>query len=204
MSDALVATRRTEVKVSEGRTETRMDENYLKRIVFIVQLSWTRVAGETETPEDTYGRMVRRLPAGTGLYVGCSPGGRNYDAVVVLRGRLATLEELIEWLDVGRDWRAVEPQAERTFEEFVVSTQSYCERENRESHGLRIEVERGDAETWRMMKGLRDRKPHGYRLSTRYGGNVQRLTDRMRGYQGCESEGTGVCEAYGELGLVQS
>jgi hypothetical protein len=151
----------------EKHAESRDESG--KRIVFTLFISWSRGPDETMTPEEEYStlctrveetsnRSVEQSGQQSALYMGCSEGklgAVDYNAVIVLRSRLATVGEVKSWFVVNRNGTDVEldvrePADNVSMEVFLDGVQRYCERGG-ETYGERIEVERGDAETLTMM-----------------------------------------------------
>jgi hypothetical protein len=127
------------------------EEDRAKRVVFAVLCR--RVGDLTGTLMEEYATIKSRLPPGTGLILGRSEDG--IDAVVVLRGTLATVGDLNRWFDVEeeKDMAMVEPQEGQNLEEFLKDVQAYCGRLGA-TCGERIAVGRGDVETLRMLENL--------------------------------------------------
>jgi hypothetical protein len=137
--------------------------------------------GETRTAEEEYATMKAQLPGGSALFIGCKEQDATewvqYCAVIVLRGQLATVGDLYTWLNVGEQWRKLdEPRAGQRLASFLLNTQDYCSRDGSEACGERIVVERGDAETQKMIERIGKRGRYESKV-------VERLTARMQGYQ---------------------
>jgi hypothetical protein len=169
------------------REEAQLEKYmYMKKIVFIVMVSWSRWVGETRTLKDVYTQSKLRLPEGTGLYLGCNEElragrGLRYHAVVLLRGKLATIGDLKEWLDLGEKYSVREPRTGVKLEKFLQDTQDYCGREGSEVCSSRIVVQRGDEETQVMLERQSDWKRY---MSSK----VQELTEKMRRHQKSDRE----------------
>jgi len=152
-----------------------------KKIVFVLFVSWRREGDSVRTPEQEYATVKAKLPEGTGLFTGCSEsmvGGVEYDAVVVLRGRLATIGDLVEWFDLGAggaQGRWTEPEKGQKLKGFLDVKQQYCGRGG-ETYGSRIVMSEADAATWMMLQRLAAREREGRK-------SVERLTGLMRDLQ---------------------
>ncbi len=159
-----------------------------KRVVFAVLVSWRRkpstyTAADDErrpTLEEEYNKLMKRLPKGSVLYMGRNSLSEiQYDAVVVLRGSLATEEDVRNWMNTiqGFEVQPVrEPAKGEELEEFFGWTQAYCGRIGASVYGPELSLAYGDTETQRYLDGLSGR--------LRYeDGAAERLTQDMRRYQ---------------------
>ena len=157
----------------------------MRRVVFVVMVSWTRPRLETRRLEEEYARLRRRVPEGTALFLGRSEGvesvlreegerfvggsgGVKYDAVMALRGQLATMGEVKEWVGLGEDWvnwKVREPVEwleekrgekklgrllESSLRGFLADVQDEFARGG-ETCGERVVVERGDVGVLEML-----------------------------------------------------
>jgi hypothetical protein len=107
-------------------------------------------------------------------------GGVEYDAVVLLRGKLATVGDVKAWIEPGLEEGLIvrEPGCERTeqkLKEFLEQAQDHCERGG-ETYGSRMVPQRGDVETMSMVQRLAAREREGRK-------SVERLTGLMRDLQ---------------------
>jgi len=165
-----------------AREQAGKEEEWTNMFVFAVLLSWARGADETLEPEEEYATLKSRLGQGNGLFVGCSEGalgGVRYDAVIVLRGGIATCGELQNWIVVNVDGTPVElsilePGSGVRLEDFLGSAQNYCERGG-ERYGERIEMRRGDAETMSMVQMERSKG------RVKSGNELKRALERLNG-----------------------
>lgn len=175
-------------------------EGAFEKVVFVLMVSWTR--GSVEDRDSEYGRVKARLPEGTDLFVGCNvydekgeelldrPEERvgvgrrvRYDALLVLRGRLARMEEVIEWFELREEVTRgfmVEPSfgGGLGLKDFMDWVQQKCKLRG-ETYGSWIIVERGDAETMSMLEKASDKERSDETA-------VERYTERMREYQKME------------------
>jgi hypothetical protein len=140
-----------------GITDQGGVESEEETVVFLVCISWDRqcplpVDGRLATE---YTTLRGRLPVGSGLVVGDSDedGTSTFDAAILLRGQLLTAADVKT--AVGTDGRYVWyiPKKNETFEYLLSKWQSYV---GRGGPGTRLgdwmDPQRGDAETWAMVK----------------------------------------------------
>ena len=172
-----------------------------KKVVFVVYVKWSRGGNETRTLSEEYATVKAKLPEGTGLFIGYNEvlGERKCDAVVVLRGRLATIGDLKRWFEVecsSSRWTLLEPKTEWKLEDFLRIAQDYCGRGGL-TCGRRIKVERGDAETLTLLERLAKRKRYEAE-----DGRVEALTRKMEWRQMTDSKKVQVLQewATGEEG----
>ena len=129
------------------------------------------------------------MPLGTGLFMGCSEsglGGVEYDAVMLLRGGLATVGEVKGWIELdsgGRQARLREPRKGQKLGGFLEVNQQYCGRGG-ETYGSRVEVSEVDVAIWMMLQRLAAGKGESSE-------SVEKLTELMRVLQGVD-EGKGI------------
>jgi hypothetical protein len=175
------------VKKEEMAMVEESRKKLAKRIVFVVLVSWMRDTEETRTVESEYATLKPRLPEGSALFLGhtgCERGEYS-DAVVVLRGQLATVGDLRTWFDVGLEGTEasfVEPFEGQKLEKFLEDAQEWCARGG-ETCGVRIVAKRGDVETETMLDRLVVKER--YRRDSKWMGE---LTRRMRWHQRTEKE----------------
>jgi hypothetical protein len=176
------------VNESIGLSESCDEDEVEKMIIFAVFVSWRRGVASTRTLEEEYevlrSRVTKRSEGSKGLalYVGCTEvelGGVQYDAVIVLRGGVATSGQLESWFDGNQDGTPVElevrePGSGVRLEDFLESTQQYCGRGG-STCGERIVVERGDAETQTMVMMER------FKGRAKSGGSLRRALERLNG-----------------------
>lgn len=173
------------------------EESATRRVVFVVHVSWRRYSVKERHLE--YGRLVDRLPVGTAMFVGCTVGKERqgmksegddgevageeerpavwFDALVVLRGRLARVDEIATWFELkerGAQGWILEAQCDdgKKLEGFVDNAYRKCLLRG-ETYGTKVKVEVGDEETQEMLDGLLDEERCGEDA-------VERLTERMR------------------------
>lgn len=123
---------------------------------------------------------MEALPEGTALYI-----ARNelcevqYNAVVVLRGSLATTEDVMNWMNKiqGFEVRDLqEPKEAEELEEFFEWTQAFCGRIGASVYGPELSIVSGDNDTQTHLHGLSGK--------SRYeNGAAERLTQDMRRFQ---------------------
>jgi hypothetical protein len=157
------------------------------RFVFVLVVCWTRGPEEVRTPQEEYDIIksgMSETSKGSALYVGCSErqlGGLKYDAVLLLRGGIATVGQLESWIPVNRDGTGVvlevrEPGSHvrdgRCLEGYLEITQDACGHGG-ETYGERVRVERGDWETWLMVASER------FTGKTRERSTVERVLERL-------------------------
>jgi hypothetical protein len=154
----------SEEEIAREQAEAE-NEQLTNRFVFVMFLSWARGPEETRTPEEEYDIVKSRMSEtskGSALYVGCGErqlGGIEYDAVMLLRGGIATCGQLESWFPLNKDGTDVglevrEPGSHvknsKHLEEFLESTQRACGHGG-ETYGDKITVKWGDWETWLMV-----------------------------------------------------
>jgi hypothetical protein len=171
----------------EDMSESR--RRWAKRIVFAVLVSWTRGVEDRRTVKEEYATVKARLPEGTGLFLGHTgyERGEYSDAVVLLRGKLATRGDLRTWFDLGLEGTEasfVEPFIGQKLEQFLERTQEHCGR-NASTCGERVVVQRGDAETLAMLEGLPEVQRHDGGAGVSW---MPKLTERMHWLQETEAE----------------
>jgi hypothetical protein len=143
----------------------RDSQTVKKKVVFMVLVEWS--VGEGSNFDEVYAMLKGLVPEGTGLYVGCNDvwdGGVQCDAVLVLRGKLATVGDLVEWFeqvwDGEEDLKFVERGNGQAVEQFLEQVQGYSGRAGI-TRGEGIKAERGDAETVAMVERQRARMEEG-------------------------------------------
>lgn len=157
-----------------------------KVVVFAMLVSWDRkpdTAMDNErrpTLKEEYNILMGRLPKGSVLYMGRNERfGIQYHAVVVLRGSLATREDVMNWMNKIEGFEVCElqePKKGEELEEFFEWTRTYCGRIGASVYGPELSVAYGDDDTQRHLHGLSGR--------LRYeDGAAERLTQDMRRYQ---------------------
>src|SRR5437016_4004865 len=100
-----------EAEMTRGRKqEEELTRENTGVIVFAVFVTWARHEGETVprgSLKEEFDAAKARLPEGTGLYMGCTEklgaenlGLRAHNAIVKLRGKLATVGDVAQWFDL--------------------------------------------------------------------------------------------------------
>ncbi|KFZ24931.1 hypothetical protein V502_00608 [Pseudogymnoascus sp. VKM F-4520 (FW-2644)] len=132
------------------------------KIVFAVFVSWTRSPGwrPAQDEYDRFRERVESMSPEAALFFGCyvTQSEVNYDAVMILRERLAVVREVkqcVWFASPSQQVRVVEPPKGKKLEEFVEEMQVYCSRGS--TYGPRISVELGDEKTQGMLVGSDDR-----------------------------------------------
>jgi hypothetical protein len=154
-----------------------------KQVVLAVHLSWIRPEDGIRTHKEDYATVKGRLPAGSGLLIGTGGVQRGLmEAVLLLRGQLATVGELEEWFDLkdGAGGKYVEvsmSMPKGSLEEFLSSRQARVEGLEF-SAGSRINVQRGEAEMQDLLTARTKGNPYDSDGQT-----MKLLTEMMRCYR---------------------
>jgi hypothetical protein len=157
-----------------------------KSVVFAMLVSWKREPGtpandERRPPlEKEYNTLKDSLPEGSVLYLARNEFvGIQYDAIVVLRGSLATIEDVMNKMNKisGFTVRDVEePRKGDTLEEFFEWTQVYCGRVGASVYGPGLSVAQGDSDIQKYLHGLSGSLRNE-------DGAAEKLTQDMKRYQ---------------------
>lgn len=154
---------------SKERVSVVVSQGCAKRVVFAVFVSWEREASWRRTPGEECSFVKARLPEGSAVFIGCSDGwlgGMNYDAVILLRGKLARCGQLVEWLELGDPWEGsgtsgtdlLEPWEWRSgsnwkLEEFLSEAQQFCRRGG-STYGTVIGAGSGDVRKLALLESM--------------------------------------------------
>jgi len=143
------------------------EEQYMETILFVFIVTWWRRVGDTRSRENEYEFVRSRLPLGSGFIMKCDEvvmkfeDRVRYDALIVLRGQLATVGEVKAWLDCGENWCVDAPSEGQSFEEFVRYGESQCKLDKGKTYGERINMKEGDEEVNRRTCLLREAVARG-------------------------------------------
>lgn len=150
----------------------------MRRVVFAALVTWSSPVQVSRAPAEEYELLRTRVSEEGGLYMGSRCFGEHwyYDAVVVLRDRLAMAGEIMNW--TSAETLVHDVPSGVPIEDFLAQMQVFCARDSAQMFGEHIAAKTGDAETLTMLQTF-----SGNRLGSLGGPEVAWLTRKMRGHQ---------------------